>query len=213
MSVSRKLKNLNIGYFGLALCASLILAELISFIGNLMLPREGGIDWLPFIYLVISVIFYIFVARNFLVAKDANSLSAARVGIIILIISNYIIPLIRMLLLSIFTLNVFLFIGGFSLMTIAGVLYFVFLILEFKKDNKASRIGLLICGALIALGSLFTTTIYVLEAIQNFVAIPNNIAYLLLGFGSIFNAIGELMFGALLLFYGIKSYRRYKGRY
>ena len=149
--LKRKFRSFHIGTLGAAVCTAQLLLELYSFALSLFF-LNGASDISSIIFLVINCVFDLYLVRYFITAKENNSLAPARVGIIFLIISNYVIPAIRMVIESVFTNSL-----GISLFSIVlsgmvlGVIYFILLILEFNHKGKHNHLIMAIVSGLMVL--------------------------------------------------------------
>lgn len=176
-------------------CGLMVIFELINTIMIIVLLQQSGqgladSNFLRIIInLMINAIFYLLVCNYF--RKSYSNFYYAYYAMLLLTVSNYIIPLIFDFI-NIFTEGfagngsdgVLVFVGNL-ISSILGVLYFIFMILEAKNNKKIYLIILLILGGIIGFVAIYNliTGIYleviVLSEALNPINIVMSIIYIL----------------------------------
>lgn len=179
----RKFRNFSIGGIGAAVCSAKLLIELYGFAIQLFLIGIDG-DFSSIIFLVINCVFDLYLVRYFITSKENNSLAPARLAIIFLIIANYVLPALQMIVGSIFTSST-----GAALLsvvisgTVLGIVYFIMLILEYRKRRKHSYLIMAIVGGLMLLISIAQGALLIVSGVE------------------VLTASSDLLYGVLYLIY------------
>lgn len=150
----RKLHSFHIGTLGAIVCSAQLLLELYSFAIQLFM-LDGINNISSIIFLAINCIFDLYLVKYFITSKENNSLQPARIAIIFLIISNYVLPAIQIGIESLFSNALGQALFGIILSGLVfGIAYFVLLILENKRKGKHNLLFMTIIGAIMVLLAL-----------------------------------------------------------
>lgn len=210
--IKRFLKNINLGLIGLIVCFVGIVGEMLEFAAELFMTGDAvRIDAINFVYLIINVLFYFYIARMFLIAAKEKDFSLARFGIGVFVITEYIMPAIRMLFFGGFS-GVILYFPYFLLSGAAvGVAYFVFMVLEWRNSGKNYYIPMMIIGILLFLINLAfaTSNIYTIVVM---IGAPLTAYEIALCIVTALAAINDVLLGFLFMMYPIYGFLRRKGK-
>ena len=209
-----------LGTLGAIICTIGLISTLLNFGSTMYLASInpdvtiGFTDWL---YLIINGFFYLSVAKTFITAKNTGNFSAARYGVIILVIANFVLPLI-----STFASSILagagaaaLFYVSLGLLSVLGCVYFVFLILEYRKKGKYNNkvmlglgIAIFVLSFLGLAANIYTFSIMLDIALINSTGTNETIAYVLGFLPYILDGINGVLTGLILLLYPIITRRR-----
>ena len=217
----RWFNNLNIGFFGAVGATLMVLAILLSFGGTLLASSESG-SWVEIsslFILIINVLFYFLLTKDFLAAKESNSMPRARYAILVIVIFEYVIPSIQFILAGLLGSSlVGTVIASFSIMlsgTAFGVVYFILMILEYRNKYKPLNIYTALCvfgGLLLGLSIasfvvqaiiLFQNISYLIESVFVFSSLLNVIS-------TVFEMFANVFFGITFFLYPFLKIREIK---
>ena len=217
--LKRRVRNLDISNVGAFACGIYIILRIAGIILLVVQNKVFGdsMTQQDFLYtlinFIIDVLFYLFLASTFMKAK-ANFFFAFR-AMLILIICNYILPLIMNFIqmsLGGGILEGLIFLVFGTLSSIFAILFYVFMILENKNHKKNYWITLVVLGAIIVITSLVSSTyLFTMECLnmQDFVmdspAIGLTITQSIV---SLISTVVSFLFSILFLLYAIDIKRR-----
>lgn len=176
----------NLANLGISVSTIFLLSQIVQMILNAFVYHSYSINSISNIILdTFTLIFYLVVINNFIKCKD--NLFFGFYSILLLIISNFILPLIT----SIISGALQLLILIPSLMSVVAVIYFIMLFIENKKRTLKSIKWLKIVGIIFGvLGTAYGIFLLV-TVIQTFILIANNGYYEI---GIIFGLVFDLIY-------------------
>lgn len=145
---------------------------------------------------LINIAFYVVISNMF--RRSDNNKSEATKAVFLLALFDFVILAIRMILSGIFLI---FFLSPISLYIVAGILYFVFLVLEKNKENKNNLKALTILGIIICALSFLSFIFNIYVSISAFVTYQNgylNIIYLII---SLFSYLAHFGISVIYLLY------------
>lgn len=209
---SRKLKNINLGIIGLVICLIGVLLTISEFAAELFMTGDQvRMDAINFVYLIINVLFYFYVGKMFLEASKTHDFAYARYGICVFVITEYVMPFIRMLLFNGF-IGFYFYLPYLMLPGILfGILYFVMLILEYRDTTKNYYVPMLIFGSLVLVENIVLSYFLVSSGVNGLIARSSayNITYAV---SQIVEAFSNVLLGILFFLYPLYSLLRRKGK-
>lgn len=213
----RKLKNINLGSIGLLICLIGLFVTLADFANELFFNSQQGFNFTNFIYLIINVFFYIIVGRSFLIARNSGEFMYARYGIVILIISQYVMPTVRTLLQVLIFQGVlaivdYVSIGLFLGSAAFGIAYFIFMILEFRQSGKNFYIPMFIFGIILLIINIFLGAVNVYAGIKVLMTPEIGPYQIINAILSFFEGLGSIAMGVLFFLYPLYGILRRNGK-
>lgn len=145
---------------------------------------------------LINIAFYVVISNMF--RRSDNNKSEATKAVFLLVFFDFVILAIRMILSGIFLI---FFLSPISLYIVAGILYFVFLVLERNKENKNNLKALTILGIIICALSFLSFIFNIYVSISAFATYQNgylNIIYLII---SLFSYLAHFGISVIYLLY------------
>lgn len=222
--IKRKLRSIKVGTFG-AIATSLFLLSLLCDFGGSLIGLTGvsSPDLTNLLMLIVNVLFYFILTKDFLASRETNTLGRARYGILVLVIFNYILPAINLVISGLFGGSIAGVILILSMTTLFsglafGIGYFIMLIIEFRsrKHEKVTYTLMTIFGALLLLSSFSYVALDIFTIVSNWNMIINaafDFAALLFLLSLLLDAFGQLFLGITFVLYPIYKYREIKRGY
>lgn len=202
---SRRFSSIASGISG-AYAAGLMLSFGISAI--LSISNGNPLSLMTILSSALSIVFYIFVCNSFLKARSHFYFATS--GISALLICNYVLPAI----LNIVSLVTVAIVGGIltsvsifaSLGT--GIAYFIFLFVFIRKRRNGALTGMMICGLILFILSVFSLVIAIPSSISLLVGVVNSgltiyekIMEFLIALIEIITSILSILFGVIYFLY------------
>lgn len=196
--ITRFIKRFHVATFGSIACGVAVLINLL----DLGVFATSGASFDSAIYelliTVINCVFYLYLTKSFINAKQQNNLGLVNYNLLIITIFDYVLPSIQFFLINMIFNGVVVALASTLLsVAILGILYFIFLARNNKNIGKRNNLYLTIIGALILIINCAIAGLYITLGVQNFIGAELNISTILNGLSLILSGFESIMMGCL----------------
>lgn len=209
LKIKRFFNNFHVATFGSIACGLAVIINLIDLGSFAASGAAMGDAIYELIITIINCIFYLYLTKSFITAKQTNNLGLVNYCLLIITIFDYILPAAQTFLFNMLINGVVAALASTLLSAaILGILYFVFLARNNKGIGKRNITWLTIIGAIILVISCAIGGLYVTMGIQGILNSVVNTATILSTISNLLSGVEVIMMGCLYFAFPLYLKRR-----